>query len=150
MENRPLGTTNLTVSPLSLGTMTFGAQVDEPTAHAMVDLCLERGVNFIDTANVYNAGVTESILGRILAGRRDKVVRASKVGIKVGDAADEQGLSRAAIIKGIEGSLKRLQTDFVDLYYLHQPDYGVPLEESLGVMDELVRAGKVRFIAASN
>jgi 1-deoxyxylulose-5-phosphate synthase len=150
MANRLLGTTSLSVSPLSLGTMTFGVQVDEPTAHSMVDLCLERGVNFIDTANVYNAGITESILGRILAGRRDKVVLASKVGIKVGDAPEEQGLSRAAIMKGIEGSLKRLQTDYLDLYYLHQPDYQVPLEESLGVMDELVRAGKVRVVAASN
>ena len=150
MENRLIGNTSLAVSPLSLGTMTFGAQVDEPTARSMVDLCLEHGVNFIDTANVYNAGVTESILGRILAGRRDQVVLASKVGIKAGEAPDEQGLSRAAIIKGIDGSLKRLQTDYVDLYYLHQPDYKVPLEESLGVMDELVRAGKVRFVAASN
>jgi 1-deoxyxylulose-5-phosphate synthase len=150
MENRQLGTTSLTVSPLCLGTMTFGGQVDELMARSMVDLCLERGVNFIDTANVYNNGVTESILGRLLAGRRDKVVLASKVGIKMGDKSDEQGLSRAAIVKAIEDSLKRLQTDYVDLYYLHQPDYSVPLEESLGVMDELVRAGKVRFVAASN
>src|SRR5438105_12565876 len=123
MQNRLLGRTSLTFSPLSLGTMTFGSQVDEPTARSMVDLCLERGLNFIDTANVYNAGATETILGNILAGRRYSVVLASKVGIKMGDRPDEQGLSRAAIAKAIDESLRRLRTDYVDLYYLHQPDY---------------------------
>jgi len=150
MQNRPLGSTALAVSPLSLGTMTFGAQVDEATARSMVDLCLERGVNFIDTANVYNAGVTESILGPILAGRRDRFVLASKVGIKSGDKPDEQGLSQAAIVAGIEGSLKRLQTDYLDLYYLHQPDYATPVEESLSVIEGLVKSGKVRHVAVSN
>jgi aryl-alcohol dehydrogenase-like predicted oxidoreductase len=116
----------------------------------MVDLCLERGINFIDTANAYNAGTTEEILGRVLAGRRDKIVLASKVFNKMGDGPDDRGLSRAAISKAIDASLRRLKTDYLDLYYLHQPDYAVPLEESLGVMDELVRAGKVRFVGASN
>jgi aryl-alcohol dehydrogenase-like predicted oxidoreductase len=147
---KTLGNTTLAVSPFALGTMTFGGQTDEAAARSMVDLCLERGVNFIDTANVYTGGKSEAMLGRILVGRRDRVVLASKVGIKVGEAADEQGLSRAAIQKGIDESLRRLATDYLDLYYLHQPDYGVPLEESLGVMDELVRAGKVRFVAVSN
>jgi 1-deoxyxylulose-5-phosphate synthase len=150
MQNRPLGSTSLSVSPLSLGTMTFGAQVDEAVARSMVDLCLERGVNFIDTANVYNAGATETILGPILAGRRDRFVLASKVGIKMGDKPEEQGLSRAAIIAGIEGSLKRLQTDYLDLYYLHQPDYATPVEESLRVIEGLVKSGKVRHVAVSN
>src|SRR3954468_4984312 len=105
MELRPLGNTKLNVSRLTLGTMTFGSQVEEPTARSIVDLCLERGINFLDTANVYNAGKTEEILGRILTGRRAKIVLASKVGIKMGDRPDEQGLSPAAIRKAIDDSL---------------------------------------------
>jgi aryl-alcohol dehydrogenase-like predicted oxidoreductase len=150
MQQRQLGRTGPSVSPFALGTMTFGAQADEAAARSMVDLCLERGVNFIDTANVYNAGKTEEILGRILAGRRDRFVIASKVGIKNDQLPAEAGLSRAAILTGIENSLRRLNTDHLDLYYLHQPDYSVPLEETLGVIDELIRAGKVRFVGASN
>src|SRR3954470_16667905 len=111
MQPRTLGSTALTVSPMALGTMTFGAQTDEATARSMVDLCLERGVNFIDTANVYNAGKTEETLGRILAGRRDRFVIASKVGIKNDGLPDEAGLSRAAIQTAIENSLRRLKTD---------------------------------------
>jgi aryl-alcohol dehydrogenase-like predicted oxidoreductase len=141
---------NLPFSPLTLGTMTFGAQVDEPTARSMVDRFLEAGQNSIDTANVYNAGASEEMLGRILAGRRDRVILATKVGNKMGDAPDEQGLSRAAILKGIDASLHSLRTDYVDLYYFHQPDYKTPLEESLAAMDELVKSGKVRHVAASN
>jgi aryl-alcohol dehydrogenase-like predicted oxidoreductase len=130
--------------------MTFGSQVDEPTSRTIVDQCLERGINFVDTANAYNAGKTEEILGRILAGRRDRVVLASKVCNKMGDGADEQGLSPAAIRKAIDASLRRLQTDYLDLYYMHQPDYATPIEDTLAAMDELVRAGKVRYVAASN
>src|SRR5688572_128403 len=101
-----LAQTNLRLSRLTLGTMTFGGQVDEPSARSMVDRCLESGINSIDTANVYTAGASEEILGRILAGRRDKVVLATKVGNKMGEAPDEQGLSRAAIIKAIDASLR--------------------------------------------
>ena len=150
MQHRPLGRTDLAVSPLALGTMTFGSQVDEAAARSMLDLCLERGVNFLDTANVYNGGASETMLGSLLAGRRDKFVLATKVGIKLGEGADERGLSQSAILKGIEGSLRRLRTDYVDLFYLHTPDYEVPLEESLAALDGLVRSGKVRYIAASN
>jgi aryl-alcohol dehydrogenase-like predicted oxidoreductase len=150
MKTRPLGRTGIEVSPLCLGTMTIASQVDEPTACSMIDMCLDWGVNFIDTANVYNAGKTEEILGNILAGRRDRFVLASKVGIKNDQLPSEGGLSRVAICTAIENTLRRLKTDYVDLYYLHQPDYSVPLEESLAAMDELVRAGKVRFIGASN
>ncbi|HXG12786.1 MAG TPA: aldo/keto reductase [Gemmataceae bacterium] len=150
MESRTLGRTGLTVSRVCLGTMTFGAQVDEAAAAAMVDYCLERGVSFIDTANVYNAGGSETILGKVLRGRRDQVVLATKVGLKMDEEPGGSGLSAAAIRRGIEDSLRRLQTDFVDLYYLHQPDYTVPLEESLGAMDRLVQEGKVRFVGASN
>ena len=150
MERRTLGTTGLDVSRIALGTMTFGGQVDEPTASSMIDCCLEHGVNFLDTANAYTGGASETILGNILQGRRDRFVLATKVGIKTGDAPHEQGLSAEAITHAIEESLRRLRTDYVDLYYLHQPDYKVGLEESLAALDRLVQAGKVRFIGASN
>jgi aryl-alcohol dehydrogenase-like predicted oxidoreductase len=150
METRPLGKTNLHVSRVCLGTMTFGAQTDEATAIAMINACLERGINFIDTANVYNAGVSESILGRALHGRRERVVLASKVAGKMGAAPDQSGLSRAAIMRAVEESLQRLQTDYLDIYYLHWPDYGVPFEESLEAMHQLVRDGKVRHLGVSN
>jgi aryl-alcohol dehydrogenase-like predicted oxidoreductase len=150
MERRTLGGTDLSVSRIALGTMTFGAQADEAAAASMVDRCLDRGINFIDTANVYNGGRAESILGRILKGRRDRVVLASKVANKMGEGPEESGLSRAAIRRGIEDSLRRLATDYLDLYYLHQPDPSVGLEESLAALDELVREGKVRHAGASN
>lgn len=130
--------------------MTFGGQTDEATARQMVDGCLDAGINFFDTANVYTQGNAELILGRALKGRRDRVVLASKVFGKMGPAADQSGLSRAAILRAIDESLQRLQTDYLDLYYLHAPDYAVPMEESLGAMQQLVQAGKVRHVAASN
>jgi aryl-alcohol dehydrogenase-like predicted oxidoreductase len=130
--------------------MTFGSQVDEPSAAAMLEACLERGINFVDTANAYNGGKSEEILGNILRGRRNQVVLASKVGIATGQGPDEQGLSRAAIAKGVEDSLRRLKTDYLDIYYLHQPDYVTPLEESLVAIGELIRTGKVRYVGASN
>ena len=150
METRTLPQTNLTVSRVSCGTMTFGAQADEATSHAMVDYCLEHGVNFFDTANVYSQGASETILGRALHGRRDRVVLASKCAAKMGPAPDQAGLSRAAILRAAEDSLRRLGTDFLDLYYLHWPDYTVPFEESLRALHELVQAGKVRHIGVSN
>jgi aryl-alcohol dehydrogenase-like predicted oxidoreductase len=150
MEFRTLPKTGLKVSRLSFGTMTFGAQTDEATAHRMVDCCLDAGINFLDTANVYNRGAAETIVGRALKGRRDKIILASKVRGKMGNAPDEEGLSRAAMHKAIDASLARLGTDYVDLYYLHQPDYATPIEETLETMEELVQAGKVRFPAISN
>src|SRR5437667_47088 len=112
--------------------------------------CLDLGVNFFDTANVYNNGASEVIVGKALKGRREKIVLASKVRGKMGDGADQAGLSRVAIERGVEDSLRRLQTDYLDLYYLHQPDYAVPMEESLEAMDRLVKQGKVRYPASSN
>lgn len=150
METRKLAGTDLAVSRVCFGAMTFGSQADEAASRRMIDRCLERGVNFFDTANIYNDGAAEEITGRALKGRRDKVVLASKVRHKMGDAPDDAGLSRAAIMKAVEGSLRRLGTDYLDLYYLHQPDYSVPMEETLAAMDELVRAGKVRYPASSN
>jgi len=130
--------------------MTFGSQTDEEAARRIVDRCLDAGINFLDTANVYNQGRAETILGKALKGRRPNVVLATKVRGKMGEGADESGLSRAAIHKAIDASLQRLQTDYVDVYYLHQPDDAVPIEETLAAMDELVRAGKVRWPAVSN
>jgi aryl-alcohol dehydrogenase-like predicted oxidoreductase len=150
MEYRTLPKTGLKVSRLCFGTMTFGAQADQASAQRMVDCCLDAGINFFDTANVYNRGAAETILGKALKGRREKVVVASKVRGKMGDAPGDEGLSRDAITKAIEASLQRLGTDYVDLYYLHLPDYAAPVEETLETMQELVRAGKVRFPAVSN
>jgi 1-deoxyxylulose-5-phosphate synthase len=150
MQYRVLPQTGLKVSRLSFGTMTFGSQADLATADRMVGQCLEAGINFFDTANMYNLGKAEEILGEILKGRRQSVVLASKVRAKMGDAPDDVGLSRAALRKAIDASLRRLKTDYLDLYYLHQPDYSTPIEETLEAMDELVRAGKVRYPAVSN
>lgn len=150
MEYRRLPHTDLNVSRVSFGTMTFGSQTDEAAATRMVDRCLEAGINFFDTANAYNLGRSEMILGEALGPRRANVILATKVFNKMGDAPDDRGLSRAAIHKALDASLKRLGTDYVDIYYLHQPDYGVPIEETLAAMDEVVRAGKVRFPAVSN
>jgi aryl-alcohol dehydrogenase-like predicted oxidoreductase len=130
--------------------MTFGAQADEAASIRMIDRALEAGINFIDTANVYNAGLSETIVGKALKGRRDKVILASKVRGKMGDGADDVGLSKKAILKAIDESLRRLQTEYLDLYYLHQPDPAVRIEESLGAVEELVKAGKVRYPASSN
>jgi aryl-alcohol dehydrogenase-like predicted oxidoreductase len=150
MEFRTLPKTGLRVSRLAFGTMTFGAQTDEATAQRIMDCCLDAGINFIDTANVYNGGAAETIVGKTLRGRRDKVIMASKVRGKMGGAPDEIGLSRTAIRKAIDASLTRLGTDYLDLYYLHMPDYDTPIEETLETMEELVRAGKLRFPAVSN
>jgi len=150
MENRTLRHTNLAVSRVCFGTMTFGSQTGEAEARRMIDLCIDRGVNFFDTANMYNAGASETMLGEILKGRRQKIVLASKVRFKMGEAADEQGLSRAAILKAIDLTLGRLGTDYLDLYYLHAPDWQTPIDETLAAMDELVRAGKVRYPGCSN
>ena len=150
MQTRTVPHTDLTVSRACFGTMTFGSQTDEPTAARMFDLCIDRGINFFDTANMYNTGVAETIVGNILKGRRDRVILASKVRMKMGDAPDEQGLSRAAMRKALDLSLRRLQTDYLDLYYLHAPDWNTPIEETLETMNEFVRAGKVRYPASSN
>src|SRR3954452_16211376 len=123
METRAVGKIGLKIPPFTLGTMTFGGQLDESGAQSVVDRCLERGLNFIDTANVYNAGQSETMLGQILAGRRDQVMLASKVGIKFSDTPHQQAFPPAAIRKHIDGSLQRLKTDSLDLSSLHQPDY---------------------------
>jgi aryl-alcohol dehydrogenase-like predicted oxidoreductase len=150
MENITLTHTDLTVSRICFGAMTFGGQTDEAFARRIVDRCIDAGVNFFDTANIYNKGRSEVILGKILGGRRRNMIVASKVWGKMGDAPDESGLSRAAIFRAIEDSLRRLGTDYLDIYYLHLPDRSVPIEETLEAMDRLVRQGKVRYPASSN
>ncbi len=150
MQTRTLPHTGLTVSRACFGTMTFGGQVDEAGAARIVDLCFDRGVNFFDTANAYTRGQSETILGKTLKGRRGRAVLASKVGADTGEPAGLSPLSRKSILENLENSLRRLQTDYLDLYYLHTPDYEAPLEESLAAMDEAVRAGKVRYPAMSN
>jgi len=145
---RRLHGTSLDVSRLCLGTMTFGKPVDQTTACSMVDRCIDAGINFFDTANVYQAGAAETMLGNAICGKRSRLVVASKVRGKMD--ADECGLSQRAVRRALESSLRRLQTDYLDIYYLHQPDYETPIEETLLVMDQLVREGKVRNVATSN
>jgi aryl-alcohol dehydrogenase-like predicted oxidoreductase len=150
MERRRLAQTDLEVSRVCLGTMPFGSQTDDETSLRMIEQALDAGVDFVDTANVYSAGRSEELVGKALRGKRDRIVLATKVRSPMGEGPDEGGLSRAAIVRALDDSLRRLGTDYVDVYYLHAPDYDVPIEESLGALDEAVRAGKVRYPASSN
>ena len=158
MEYRTLGKSGLRVSVLTMGTMTFGGRggfadvgstnVDE--ARRQVDMCLDAGINLIDTADVYSAGLAEEILGEVLRDRRDDVLVASKVRMTMGAGPNDAGLSRQHIITGCEASLRRLGTDHIDLYQVHEWDGQTPLEETLQALDLLVRSGKVRYVGASN
>jgi len=150
MQYRKLGRTGLKVSRLCLGTMTFGNQVDEDSSRAIIHSALDAGVNFFDTADVYAGGQSEEILGRALGTNRDSVVLATKVANRTGPGPNDWGLSRMHIMKAIENSLRRLGTDHIDLYYVHLPDYTTPIEETVGVLDDLVRQGKVRYTGCSN
>jgi aryl-alcohol dehydrogenase-like predicted oxidoreductase len=158
MEYRQLGQSGLRVSVLSLGTMTFGGEAvfskvgatDVKGARHQVDLCLEAGVNLIDTANIYSHGLSEDILGQVLEGRRDQVLIATKFRMVMRDGPNEGGASRRHIIKECEDSLRRLRTDYIDLYQIHEWDGETPLEETLETLDTLVRSGKVRYIGCSN
>ncbi len=150
MQLVPLPGTDLRVSNLCYGNMTFGGQTEEAEAARILDRVLDAGINFVDTANVYNKGAAEEMLGRLMGSRRKDIVLASKVRNPMGTGADESGLSKAAMLRAIDDSLRRLRTDYLDLYYLHLPDYNTPIEESLDAMDTIVRSGKVRFPAISN
>ena len=151
MEYRSLGRTGAMVSPLCLGAMNFGGPTDKPESFAIIGRALEAGINFIDTANVYNAGESERILGEALeeAGRRRQVVLATKVHGKMGDGPNDQGGSRYHIVRACEESLRRLQTDYIDLYQLHRPPLTIPPDETLRAFDDLVRSGKVLYIGCS-
>jgi 1-deoxyxylulose-5-phosphate synthase len=150
MDYVPFGRCGLKVSRLCMGTMTFGEQADEAESVRMVNRAMDAGINFFDTANLYVAGKSEEILGRALKGKRESLVVTSKVFYATGKGPNEGGLSRKHIMRAIEDSLRRLQMEYVDIYFFHAPDYDTPIEESLAAADELVRAGKVRYLAVSN
>lgn len=150
MEYRNLGRCGLKVSEYCFGTMTFGKDTDSAEAARMVDLAIDSGVNFFDTANSYSAGQSEIDLGAALQGKRQKAIIATKFFNPMGPGPNDSGMSRSHVLDAIEGSLKRLQTDYVDIYYIHHVDIQTPLDEMLRAVDDLVRQGKVRYIACSN
>lgn len=149
MEYRIFGRTGVRVSPLCLGAMNFGDATSEADSLRIVHRALDAGINFIDTANVYNQGRSEEILGRALQGRRQQVFLATKVHGTVGPGPNDQGNSRLHIFKAVEDSLRRLQTDTIDLYQVHRPRFEIPQDETLSALTDLVRAGKVRYIGCS-
>ena len=150
MEYRNLGNSGLKVSVLGLGANNFGWWIDEQHSTAVINHALELGINFIDTADVYGEGRSEEYIGRTLKGRRTKVLIATKFGIEMGEGVNDRGGSRYYIMRAVEASLKRLGTDYIDLYQMHRPDPTTPIEETLRALDDLVRAGKVRYIGCSN
>jgi aryl-alcohol dehydrogenase-like predicted oxidoreductase len=158
MRYRQLGASGLRVSVLSMGTMTFGGtgsfasvgSTDLDTARRQIDRCLEAGVNLIDTANVYSEGRSEEILGQAVEGRRDDLLLATKVRMPMGDGPNDAGLSRHHVMAECDASLRRLRTDHIDLYQLHEWDGQTPLTETLQALDDLVHAGKVRYVGCSN
>src|SRR6478735_905779 len=152
METRPLGSTGVKVSPLCLGAMMFGAwgNPDHDAGVAVIHRALDAGINFIDTADVYSRGESEEIVGKALqGGKRDNVVLATKVHGTMGDDPNEFGNSRRWIVREVENSLRRLQTDWIDLYQIHRPEEDTDIDETLGALTDLVRQGKVRYIGSS-
>lgn len=159
MEYRQLGASGLYIPVLSFGTATFGGgsaffkawgstRADEATR--MVNVCMDAGVNLFDTANVYSKGMAEEILGKAIAGQRDKLLLSTKATFPMGDGANEYGSSRQHLIKSCEDSLRRLNTDYIDIYHMHGFDAVTPVEETLKTLDNLIQSGKVRYIACSN
>ena len=149
MDYRILGRTGVKVSPLCLGTMNFGGPTPEDESIRIVHAALDAGINFVDSANVYTGGASERITGKALAGRRDKVVLATKFWNRMGDDPNDSGSSRFHIMQACEDSLRRLNTDHIDLYQIHRPDMKTPQDETLRALDDLVRQGKVRYIGTS-
>jgi aryl-alcohol dehydrogenase-like predicted oxidoreductase len=152
VQYRNLGNTGLKVSPICLGAMMFGAwgNPDHEESIRIIHRALDAGINFIDTANTYSAGESEVIVGKALKGRRDRVVLATKVWAPMGEGPNERGLSRKAIQEQVEKSLRRLDTDVIDLYQIHRPDPTTPIEETLSTLTDLVRQGKVRYLGLSS
>jgi len=150
MEYTCIKGTGLKVSRFCLGTMTFGDQTDEPEAKRIIDHAIDQGVNFFDTADGYTRGVSEQILGRALLGRRESAVIATKVTNPTGPLPNDSGQGRKHILQNVERSLRALQTDYIDLYYLHRPDPETPAEEVIETMTGLVRSGKIRYWGVSN
>lgn len=150
MNYRRLGSSGLKVSELGLGTNAFGKRADEKTSIRIIEHALDHGINFIDTANIYAGTESERIIGQALAGKRQHVVLATKAGLIKGTGPNERGSSRYHLQQELDNSLKRLQTDYVDLYQIHTFDPHTPLDETLRALDDMVSAGKVRYIGASN
>ncbi len=150
MEYRRLGNSGLKVSAIGLGGNNFGWRADEQTSITVIDHAIEKGINFIDTADVYDRGHSEEFVGKAIKGKRLQVFIATKFGNPMGEGPNERGGSRNYIMKAADASLRRLQTDYIDLYQMHVSDSTTPIEETLRALDDLVRAGKVRYIGCSN
>jgi aryl-alcohol dehydrogenase-like predicted oxidoreductase len=150
MQYKKMGRTGLKISEITLGTMIFGQQVDEAESLKIMDLAFEKGINSFDTADGYAGGRSEEIVGKALKNKRHSVVLASKVASKQGPGLNDSGLSREHILQAVENSLRRLGTDYLDIYYAHHPDPTTPIDETLRAFDSLVQQGKVRYAACSN
>jgi aryl-alcohol dehydrogenase-like predicted oxidoreductase len=150
MDYNNLGSAGVKVSPLCLGTMMFGGQTSEADSTRIIYKALDLGINFIDTADMYNAGESEVVVGKAIADRRDDFVLATKGRNAMAEGPNHGGGSRLHMTRAVDASLKRLGTDFIDLYYFHAPDYETPIEETLRAMDDMVTSGKVRYLACSN
>jgi aryl-alcohol dehydrogenase-like predicted oxidoreductase len=150
MQYRNIGRSGLKISPICLGTMMFGGPADEATSGRIVAKAREAGINFIDTADAYNGGQSEQVVGRAICSDRQAFVVATKLANQMGDDPNRGGLSRRWVLQAAEESLKRLGTDTIDIYYLHKEDHSTPLEETVRAMGELIRAGKVRYFGVSN
>ncbi|TVR04050.1 MAG: aldo/keto reductase, partial [Spirochaetaceae bacterium] len=155
MKYRRLGNTGLIVSAVALGTMQFGKKMnmgglDQAATSAMITFALDKGINFIDTADVYSLGESETQIGNAIKGVREEIVLATKARLPMSDNLNRSGATRVNIMRGVESSLRRLQTDYIDLYQIHGWDSNTPLEETLRTLDDLVRQGKVRHIGFSN
>jgi len=150
MQYKNLGTCGVKVSELCLGTMMFGGPTPEDESLRIVAEALDAGINFLDTADKYNDGESERVVGKAIRNRRDEIVLATKVSLPTGEGPNDQGSSRKHLRVGLEASLARLGTDYIDLYYLHKPDPDTPVEESLAALDDLVRAGEVLYLGVSN
>jgi aryl-alcohol dehydrogenase-like predicted oxidoreductase len=150
MEYRNLGAAGVKVSPICLGTMMFGGQTNEADSIRIMHKAIELGINFFDTANMYNAGQSELVVGKALADRRDHVVLATKGRQPMGPGPNQSGASRLHLMRELDASLKRLNTDYIDIYYVHTPDYTTPIEETVRALDDMVRSGKVMYTACSN
>lgn len=150
MEYRNLGRSGLKVSKLCLGTMMFGGATDEPTSARIVDKAREAGINFIDSADAYNGGKSEEVVGRSIAAHRQHWILATKLANPMGSNLNRGGLSRRWVLQAAEESLKRLGTDYIDIYYLHKEDHTTPLAETVGAIGDLIRQGKIRYFGVSN
>ncbi len=150
MEQRRLGNSGLYVSEVGIGCNNFGGRIDAETTRTVVDAALDQGINFFDTADVYGGQQSEVLLGKALGERRDRVIVATKFAMPMGPTPQDKGGSRRYVRRAVEASLERLGTDYIDLYQMHQPDPATPIEETLSVLDDLVREGKVRYVGHSN